>query len=129
MIRLPEALRDLMGALSLPRPARLTRRAEFETVRRRGRSWHGSMMIMSGWMNTTPESPRFGVITSRKVGSAVERTRTRRRLREIFRLHRGVLPSGLWMVVVARRAAAVANFSALRGEWRELAVRAGYLQA
>jgi ribonuclease P protein component len=69
------------------------------------------------------------VITSRKVGSAVERTRTRRRLREIFRLHRGGLPPGLWMVVVARRAAAVANFSALRGEWRELAVRAGYLQA
>lgn len=118
-----------MGALSLPRSARLTRRAEFDAVRRRGRAWHGSLMVMSGWSSASQDRPRFGVITSRKVGSAVERTRTRRRLKEIFRLHRTVLPAGLWMVVVARRAAAVANSAALRGEWRELASRAGYLQA
>lgn len=74
------------------------------------------------------EPARCGVITSRKVGTAVERVRTRRRLREIFRLHRGLLPAGLWLVVVARRAAVAVPFSALAGEWRALAERAGYLK-
>ncbi|MBE2181115.1 MAG: ribonuclease P protein component [Chthoniobacterales bacterium] len=118
-----------MAALTLPKSARLSRRADFTAVRERGDSWHGRCMVMGGWLsgNGTPAS--CGVITSRKVGSAVERSRARRRLREIFRLHRGLLPAGLWMVVVARRAAATAPFGALSEEWRALAGRAGYLKS
>ncbi|MFM8790371.1 MAG: ribonuclease P protein component, partial [Chthoniobacterales bacterium] len=74
------------------------------------------------------KAARVGIITSRKTGSAVERSRVRRRLREIFRLHRRLLPAGLWMVIVPRRAAVDAQFAALRDEWRALCVRGGYLQ-
>lgn len=72
---------------------------------------------------------RCGVITSRKVGSAVERNRARRRIKEIFRLHRVLLPAGLWMVVVLRRAAVGATYSMLVTEWRALCGNAGYLKA
>jgi ribonuclease P protein component len=118
-----------MAALTLPKPARLTRRAEFVAVREQGQAQHGNFMVLGTWQTSSPEPARIGVVTSRRVGTAVERTRTRRRLREIFRLNRNLLPSGLWMVVVPRRAAVRADFAALAGEWRALATRAGYLKA
>jgi len=118
-----------MAALTLPKPARLARRAEFAAVRERGRSQHGNFMVLGTWQSPVPEPARFGVIAARRTGTAVERNRARRRLREIFRLHRGLLPAGLWMVVVLRRAAVRATFAALTEEWRALAARAGYLKA
>ena len=118
-----------MAALTLPKPARLTRRAEFTAVREQGKSQHGTFMVLGTWQTSSPDPARIGVVTSRRVGTAVERNRTRRRLREIFRLHRNLLPSGLWMVVVPRRAAVRVTFAALAEEWRALAARAGYLKA
>ena len=118
-----------MAALTLPKPGRLSRRAEFAAVREHGTSQHGKFMVLGTWQSPAAEPARLGVITARRTGSAVERTRARRRLREIFRLHRGLLPSGLWMVVVLRSAAVRATFAALTEEWRALAARAGYLKA
>jgi len=118
-----------MAALTLPKSARLNRRGEFAEVREHGGSWHGKLMVLGGWISPVVRPARIGVITSRRVGGAVERTRVRRRLREIFRLHRPLLPAGLRMVIVPRRAAVQAPAAALREEWRALAVRAGYLKA
>ena len=116
-----------MGALTLPKAARLSRRAEFDQVRRDGSSWHGRLLVLGGWLSGSAEPPRLGVITAGRTGSAVERARLRRRVREIFRQQRPFLPRGLWMVVVLRRAAAGAAFAALFEEWRTLSVRAGFL--
>jgi ribonuclease P protein component len=118
-----------MAALTLPKPARLTRRAEFAAVREQGKSQHGNFMVLGTWQAPLSEPARLGVIAARRTGSAVERNRARRRLREIFRVHRPLLPGGLWMVVVLRRAAVRATFAALTEEWRALAARAGYLKA
>ena len=118
-----------MAALTLPKAARLTRRAEFAAVREQGQAQHGNFMVLGTWQTSSPEPARLGVVTSRRVGTAVERNRARRRLREIFRLHRGLLPSGLWVVVIPRRAAVRATFAALAEEWRALMARAGYLKA
>lgn len=116
-----------MGALRLPKAARLSRRAEFAAVRQHGASWHGRLMVVGAWATPETDPARIGVVTSRKTGNAVERARLRRRLRDIFRLNRRLLPAGLWMVVVPRRAAAAAKYAALRDEWRTLATRGGYL--
>lgn len=43
---------------------------------------------------------------SRRVGNAVVRNRVKRRIREWFRRERRVLPNGLALVVIGRRAAA-----------------------
>jgi ribonuclease P protein component len=51
-------------------------------------------------------SPRLGVTVSRRVGSAVVRTRVKRRVREWFRRNRGVFPPGKDVVVIARPSAA-----------------------
>jgi ribonuclease P protein component len=117
-----------MGALTLPKGARLSRRAEFAAVRAEGKSWHGRLMVLAALATPGREAARIGVITSRKTGTAVERSNVRRRLREIFRLHRHLLPAGLWMVVVPRRAAVGAQYSALSEEWCALAQRGGVLE-
>ncbi len=117
-----------MGALALPKSARLSRRAEFGIVREQGRAWHGRFMVLSGFSTGSAEPCRVGIVTSRKVGKAFERVKARRRMREILRAHRMLLPAGLWMVVVLRGAAVAATFGMLSEEWRALAARAGYLK-
>jgi len=71
------------------------------------------------------EPARVGLVTSRRVGGAVTRNGIRRRMREIVRHARPQLTPGLWMVVVAKRFAAEAEFAALRDEWTQLARKAG----
>ena len=72
-------------------------------------------------------STRVGLITSKRVGIAVERNRARRQLRELMRLTRQQWNPGVWVVVIARRAAVGARFAELHDEWLRLARRAGVL--
>lgn len=67
--------------------------------------------------------PRIGVVTSRRVGCAVVRNRTRRRLREIARADLPWISPGLLVVIVAKSTAAAAPFDDLRAEWLLLARR------
>lgn len=67
---------------------------------------------------------RLGVTVSRRVSRrAVDRNRIKRRLREIFRRERGVLPDGVDVVVVARPAALGASYETLRAAFLEAARR------
>jgi ribonuclease P protein component len=45
---------------------------------------------------------RMGLVTSRKVGSAPQRNRAKRRLREIFRLHKHLLQPGTDCIFIPR---------------------------
>ena len=72
---------------------------------------------------------RVGFVTSRRVGGAVVRNRVRRRLREIVRRHQPALANGLWLVVIARPAAARASSAALEEEWSRLVKRAEVMRA
>ena len=78
-------------------------------------------------MAASDEQVRIGLITSRRVGGAVERNRVRRRLREIVRASRGQLKDGVWLALIARQQAASASFEALREEWLTLARRSAIL--
>jgi len=73
------------------------------------------------------EPARFGLITSRRVGGAVDRNRVRRRLRELCRLNRSLVPAGWLVVVIAKSSAAAASFADLREEWLLLARRLSIL--
>jgi ribonuclease P protein component len=46
---------------------------------------------------------RLGITATKKIGNAVERNRARRVLKEAYRLMEGQLPTGLDVVLVARR--------------------------
>ena len=116
-----------MSRLRFPRTARLVRSGEYARVRAEGRSVHGKFMVLTVLQVAEADSSRVGLVTSRRVGGAVERNRVRRRLREIVRADRPRLQSGVWFTVVARAAAAKASFANLRDEWRHLAKAARLL--
>ena len=63
---------------------------------------------------------RLGVTASRKVGGAVVRNRFKRRVREVFRLQRELLPDGSDVVVIARPGAGQLSWPTLEREVREL---------
>ncbi len=85
----------------LRKAERLTRRRQFlETQRRGGR--HVSRHLVVYACPGREAWSRVGLTVSRKVGNAVVRNLVKRRLREIFRRNKGVLPEGFDFVWIAR---------------------------
>ena len=73
------------------------------------------------------ETNRVGITVGKKLGHAVVRNRTRRRLREIYRLNEHRFQPGWDIVVVARTRAVKAPFDKLTGSFLSLAEKAGIL--
>ncbi len=85
------------------RRGRLSRSADFDRVFRQGRSQGGRELILYVFPRAEDEGPtRLGLSVSRKVGSAVERNRVKRLIREAFSSGEVQLPAGTDAVVVAR---------------------------
>jgi ribonuclease P protein component len=103
----------------------LARTAEFARVREQGRPFHGRTMLLGVLETGDAGATRTGIVTSRRIGTAVVRNRVRRRLREIVRHARPELREGLWLVIVAKPLAARADYDVLRDEWTQLAQRGG----
>jgi ribonuclease P protein component len=122
--RSPHPLEGRNPRLRFPKAARLTQTAEFARVRTDGRPVHGKMITLGVLKGAMAEADgRVGIVTSKRVGNAVIRSRVRRRLREIFRAMRPRLIPGLWLVVVAKSPAAKASSAALGAEFTQLAQR------
>lgn len=68
---------------------------------------------------------RVGVTVSKKIGHAVVRNRTRRRLREVYRLNEECFQRGWDIVVVARTRAVEAPFTKLTASYLRLAGKLG----
>lgn len=64
----------------LPRHLRLKSPQDFQAVRRRGSRWRDPFITLHCLPNGLPHN-RFGIVVSRKVGSAVIRNKVKRRLR------------------------------------------------
>ena len=69
-----------------------------------------------------------GITVSKKLGSAVIRNRTRRRLREVYRLQEERFTPGWDIVVVARSRSVDADFGKLTNAYLSLAEKAGLLR-
>ena len=70
---------------------------------------------------------RVGITVSKKLGKAHIRNRTRRRLREVYRLNEAAFQPGWDIVVVARTNAVDAPFEKLVKSYLALAKKAGIL--
>ena len=72
-------------------------------------------------------SNRVGITVSKKLGKAHIRNRTRRRIREVYRLNEEKFQPGWDIVVVARTTAVDAPFEKLVRSYLNLARKAGIL--
>ncbi len=106
-----------MNGQGLAAPERIRRRPEFERIYNAGSKIHGRFMTLFVMPNGTT-TPRFGVAATRKLGSAVERNRAKRRARELFRRRKNI--GGLDIVVVPRREMLDAPFATLEADYTAL---------
>ena len=97
----------------------LKRNHEFQRLYRKGKSAAAPTLALYCRKNRQPEN-RLGLTVGKKVGGAVTRNRVRRRLREIYRLHKGELRTGYDIVVVARTRAIFARYSELERSFLRL---------
>lgn len=112
----------------LPAAERLRANPLFKQVFHEGRSYAEPLVVLH--LLKLPDSParrEAGFSVSKKVGVAVVRNRVRRRLREAVRLLLPELPRGFRAVIVARPAAAQANYADLAACLRRAFTRAGLL--
>ncbi len=114
--------------LRLGRPSRLAQSRDFMRVRQNGERLVLGCLI-ANW-NRLPEgsAPKLGVVTSKKIGGAVERTRARRLLRESFRLHQHEFAQPLELVLVARNSIAGKKFAAVEKDFLAALRRANLLK-
>ncbi|MGZ4986871.1 MAG: ribonuclease P protein component [Limisphaerales bacterium] len=88
--------------LRLQRSSRIKSTGDFARTRAKGQRFTSGCLILNIADRPPGSKSRVGVITSRKIGDAVVRSRARRLLRETFRLHQHELGRPVDVVLVAR---------------------------
>lgn len=83
------------------RRLRLRRDEDFLRVRREGRTYAHPLLIMALVPNHLPHN-RYGIITTRRLGSAVARNRVKRRIREAARHWHSRIAQGYDVIVIPR---------------------------
>ncbi len=97
--------------------ARVKKRAEFQEIQSRGRRVHTTSFVVL----ELPRDDRFrriGVTVTKKVGSAVERNRVKRVVREVFRRNRELFPEGFDFVLIAKSGAPSLGYDEALAELR-----------
>jgi ribonuclease P protein component len=90
-------------ALGLPQSRRIKQGRDFTRARTQGRRLTQGCLVLNWIAMPGGTASRVGVITGRRIGEAVVRTRARRLLREAFRLHQPHLSQPVDVVLVARQ--------------------------
>jgi ribonuclease P protein component len=108
----------------LPKLGRLTRRAEFLRVAGKGRKAAAPGLVLQVLKRNDNRPARLGFTVTKKVGNAVIRNRTRRRLKEAARLELREHPvNGADLVLIGREATRERDFAELREDLRRMLTR------
>ena len=110
--------------LVFPKRLRVLDRRDFQRIQSRGMRLGGHLLlIMAFKQQGAPKPARLGITASRKSGESVQRSRIKRILREAFRLHPGIFPPGVDIVVIAREGADVLTLAEATAELKKAAAR------
>ncbi len=85
-----------------------------------GRKLHTDSFLVFVQPQREPGPTRMGVTASRKLGSAVVRNRVKRLVREAFRRHKLLFPSGLDVVFIAKKSAVGVEYEQVTREIEKL---------
>ena len=111
--------------LRLGRSSRLAQSRDFARIRQAGERLALGCLIANWHPLPAGAMPKLGVITSKKIGGAVLRSRARRLLRESFRLHQHDLAQPVEMVLIARNSIVGKNLATVERDYLAALKRAG----
>jgi ribonuclease P protein component len=104
----PDACIEPAMAAAAPRPLKFSRAMrikqgrDFSRIRNEGKRTVAGCLIANWRRLTSGSMPRLGLVTGRKIGDAVARSRARRLLREVFRVHQHDFTLPVDLVLIAR---------------------------
>lgn len=84
---------------------RLRNKRDFSIVYRYGQSVANQQLVLYHLKQKKNEHFRLGISCSKKIGKAVVRNRMRRLLKEIIRRNRTLIPVGIDLIFIVRKAA------------------------
>lgn len=113
--------------LRLRRAQRIQQTRDFQRAKNLGQRLAVGCLALN-WLEKTGAVTRLGVITSKKIGTAVVRTRARRLLREAFRLHQHQLAYPAELVLVARNSIVGKSFADVERDYLTALQRAKLLK-
>ncbi len=114
------------GGVGDAKPGRLKKRAEFLRAASSGKKAAIGGVVLQALPRSDDLPVRLGFTVTKKVGNAVIRNRTRRRLKEAARLLLAKQPvTGVDLVLIGRDSTRKRNFIALQGDIRRALERTG----
>ena len=116
------------AGLGLSRERRLKQGRDFARIKAEGKRVVKGCLIANWLVLPGAANSRLGVVTSRRVGQAVARTRARRLLRESFRLHQREFALPVELVLVARPSIAGKSFAEVEKDFLTAMHLAGLLK-
>jgi ribonuclease P protein component len=114
--------------LRLGRRLRLAQNRDFARIRQQGERLAQGCLIANWRPLPVDATPKLGVVTSKKIGGATERSRARRLLRESFRRHQHELIRPVELVLVARNSIAGKGFATVEKDFLAALRRASLLK-
>jgi ribonuclease P protein component len=111
--------------LGFNRAVRIKQGRDFARTRNEGQRTALGCMVANWRTLETGATSRLGVITSKKIGNAVARSRARRLLREAFRLHQLEFEKPVDFVMVARPSIAQKGFADVEKDFLTIIRKAG----
>lgn len=104
----------------------LTLNTQFRKLYQKGASYVSPAIVLYAKQNGLPYN-RLGITVSKKIGKAVIRNRSKRRLREVFRTNSEKIRRGFDFVLVARGRTAFVPYHTLEEDFLSAAKKLGVL--
>jgi len=104
-----------MGESYSPRE-RIGKKKDFSNLYKKGFCTRGKYFNLIYLPNSLMFS-RMAVVASKKIGCAVQRNRTRRRIKELFRRNKDLLTSPVDLVVVTKKGIQDASWKDIRAQY------------
>jgi ribonuclease P protein component len=112
----------------LGRSSRIEQSGAFARIRQQGQRIVAGCLIANWQRLPDGAKPKLGVVTSKKIGGAVQRNRARRLLRESFRQHQYELAQPVEIILVARNSIAGKTFAEVEKDYLTTLRRASLLK-